>query len=61
MTVYMVDSLPKLPYTHRIYMVLANPRHTCQERERTADFEGVSCVDRAQHQPTPPISHTRLA
>jgi len=25
MTVYMVISLPKLPYTHRIYMVLANP------------------------------------
>jgi hypothetical protein len=27
MTVYMVNSLPKLPYTHRIYMVLANPSH----------------------------------
>ena len=27
MTVYMVISLPKLPYTHRIYMVLANPTH----------------------------------
>ena len=25
MTVYMVNSLPKIPYTHRIYMVLANP------------------------------------
>ena len=25
MTVYMVISLPKIPYTHRIYMVLANP------------------------------------
>ena len=25
MTVYMVISLPKLPYIHRIYMVLANP------------------------------------
>ena len=24
MTVYMVNSLPKIPYTHRIYMVLAN-------------------------------------
>ena len=25
MTVYLVISLPKMPYTHRIYMVLANP------------------------------------
>jgi hypothetical protein len=25
MTVYSVISLPKLPYIHRIYMVLANP------------------------------------
>jgi len=25
MTVYMVNSLPKIPYTHRIFMVLANP------------------------------------
>jgi hypothetical protein len=25
MTVYLVISLPKLPYIHRIYMVLANP------------------------------------
>jgi len=25
MTVYMVISLPKIPYAHRIYMVLANP------------------------------------
>jgi hypothetical protein len=30
MTVYLVISLPKIPYMHRIYMVLANPRHmTC--------------------------------
>jgi len=27
MTVYSVISLPKTPYTHRIYMVLANPTH----------------------------------
>jgi hypothetical protein len=27
MTVYMVNSLPKIPYTHRMYMVLANPSH----------------------------------
>jgi len=26
MTVYLVISLPKIPYKHRIYMVLANPR-----------------------------------
>jgi len=25
MTVYLVISLPKIPYTHCIYMVLANP------------------------------------
>jgi hypothetical protein len=27
MTVYLVISLPKIPYIHRIYMVLANPIH----------------------------------
>ena len=27
MTVYLVISLPKIPYIHRIYMVLANPNH----------------------------------
>ena len=26
MTVYLVDSLQKIPYMHRIYMVLANPK-----------------------------------
>jgi hypothetical protein len=25
MTVYLVISLPKVPYIHRVYMVLANP------------------------------------
>ena len=25
MTIYMVISLPNVPYTHRIYMALANP------------------------------------
>ena len=29
MTVYFVFSLPKVPHIHRIYMVLANPRHLC--------------------------------
>jgi len=27
MTVYLVISLPKIPYIHRIYMVSANPMH----------------------------------
>ena len=27
MTVYFVISLPKVPYVHRIYMVLANPSY----------------------------------
>ena len=27
MTVYVVISLPKMPYVRRIYMVLANPRN----------------------------------
>ena len=27
MTVYLGISLPKMPYTHRIYMVLANPMY----------------------------------
>ena len=27
MTVYLVISLPKIPYMHRIYMVRANPTH----------------------------------
>jgi hypothetical protein len=29
MTVYLVISLPNLPYIHRIYMVLANPSNVC--------------------------------
>ena len=29
MTVYLMISLPKIPYIHRIYMVLANPNHVC--------------------------------
>jgi hypothetical protein len=27
MTIYMVNSLPKILYTHRIYMVLASPKY----------------------------------
>jgi len=29
MPVYLVISLPKTPYIHRIYVVLANPTNTC--------------------------------
>jgi len=29
MTVYLVISLPKIPYIHHIYMVLANPANVC--------------------------------
>jgi hypothetical protein len=29
MTVYLMISLPKMPYINRIYMVLANPKYTC--------------------------------
>ena len=29
MTVYLVVSLPKIPYIHRIYMVLAHSTHVC--------------------------------
>jgi len=28
MTVYLVISLPNIPYIHRIYMVLANPKYS---------------------------------
>jgi hypothetical protein len=31
MTVYLVISLPKIPYMHRIYMVLANPTHVSMQ------------------------------
>ena len=30
MTVYLMISLPKIPYIHRIYMVLANPKYFWQ-------------------------------
>ena len=35
MTVYLMISLPKIPYMYRTYMVLANPIHTarCQGKE----------------------------
>jgi hypothetical protein len=31
MTVYFVISLPEVPYIHRIYMVLANPRYYARD------------------------------
>jgi hypothetical protein len=31
MTVYLVIFLPKIPYTHRIYMALANPTCVMQQ------------------------------
>jgi hypothetical protein len=34
MTVYLVISLPKIPYIHHIYMVLANPAEGERMRER---------------------------
>jgi len=39
MTVYLVISLPKIPYIHRIYMVLANPTHTVRMSAWFFDFE----------------------
>ena len=33
-TVYLVVSLPKTPYMHRVYMVLANPRHALASAHR---------------------------
>ena len=37
MTVYLMISLPKVPYIHRIYMVLANPTYVrnCAKSHRT--------------------------
>jgi hypothetical protein len=40
MTVYLVISLPKLPYIHRIYMVLANPTDVlCDSIDDGADYD----------------------
>jgi len=39
-TVYLVISKPKIPYGHRIYMVLANPSNV---RFRCRCFERISC------------------
>ena len=39
MTVYLMISLPKMPYIYRIYIILANPTHIV----RNGDFAN-SCV-----------------
>jgi len=42
MTVYLVNSMPKIPYMYRIYMVLANPTYTVFLAKMTGVFaEGV--------------------
>jgi len=41
MTVYLIISLQKLPYMHRIYMVLANPNHF------TSRYTQYSCLCRS--------------
>jgi len=45
MTVYLVISLPKIPYVNRIYMVLANPTHVA----RTLRVPGLFDSDPFQH------------
>ena len=38
-TVYLVISKPKIPYVHRIYMVLANPRNdACKQHPHQPTF-----------------------
>jgi len=41
MTVYLVISLPKIPYIHRLYMDLANPRYTPYTRMVVANPDDV--------------------
>jgi hypothetical protein len=67
MTVYLVISLPKLPYTHRIYMVLANPTSVPYETslDKTFTTQDIpACLYAAQdpdHLPPPlPIIHPLL-
>ena len=46
MTVYLVISLPKVPYIHRIYMVVANPSDDtyCAKKVHTAQTLGIANV-----------------
>ena len=42
MTIYLVISLPKIPYIHRIHMVLANPKYVLMECKDTCIAGGRS-------------------
>jgi len=44
MTVYLVISLPKVPYVHRIYMVLANPINALIMHAEDLHFTSQSCA-----------------
>jgi len=51
MTIYLVMSLPKVPYTHRTYMVLANPKYgACGYKIRVPhEYQtgrGMTCIGR---------------
>ena len=45
MTVYLVISLPKIPYIHRIYRVLANPTYICLWSKECCVYKRVCVVD----------------
>ena len=59
MTVYLVISLPKIPYVHRIYMVLAKPTHAlpmlqvCCAISCSYKQEALHDFSRAYHASTP--------
>ena len=42
MTVFLVISLPKIPYIHRIFMVLANPTQEALRLLHTGGFEATA-------------------
>ena len=49
-TVYLKISLPKVPYIHRIYMVLANPIHITYCAKGGGEMHTVAaCVERRFH------------
>jgi hypothetical protein len=41
MTVYLMISLPKIPYIHRIYKVLANPKYTYTCRSKSPSLQSI--------------------
>jgi hypothetical protein len=45
MTVYLVNFLPKIPYIHRTYVVLANPTHRHTQSVLTHGEEETQCID----------------